>query len=171
VTEDHDDLLDDLLAPGLDVVFVGTAVGKISAKERRYYANRGNRFWRTLYEIGSTDRILGPHEYKEALAFDIGFTDLCKTQSGMDRQVIVRKSDIACLHEKILQVQPRSIAFNGKGTSRNWLSHRGIKWHAYGQIEGPPDFPSVFVLPSTSGANNGHWQIGPWKELAAFLRS
>src|SRR2546427_10087333 len=48
--------LPDLLAPSLRVVFVGTAAGRESAA-KCYYAGRGNRFWRTLHEVGLTPRL------------------------------------------------------------------------------------------------------------------
>ena len=48
------EVLSDLLAPGLAVVFVGTAVGTTSAVRQAYYAGPGNKFWRIVAETGLT---------------------------------------------------------------------------------------------------------------------
>jgi TDG/mug DNA glycosylase family protein len=45
-------VLEDLLAPGLSIVFCGTGAGRRSAELKAYYAGRGNRFWPTLFESG-----------------------------------------------------------------------------------------------------------------------
>ena len=42
-------LVPDVLSPGLDLVFCGTAPSPISFKRRAYYANPGNSFWPTLH--------------------------------------------------------------------------------------------------------------------------
>src|SRR5277367_4280040 len=47
-------LVPDLLAPGLDLVFCGTAPSPASYKARAYYANPGNAFWTTLNAVGLT---------------------------------------------------------------------------------------------------------------------
>ena len=59
-------LLKDLLAPGLKIVFCGTAAGEVSATRGEYYAGPGNKFWAVLHKIGLTPRRLAPGEYNEA---------------------------------------------------------------------------------------------------------
>ena len=78
-------VLPDVLAPGLRLVFCGTAAGKELARRAAYYAHPQNRFWRALFEAGLTPRLLRPEEYAEALQWGIGLTDLAKHASGMDR--------------------------------------------------------------------------------------
>ena len=77
-------VLPDILAPGLDIVFCGTAVGNVSAQRGAYYAGLGNMFWPTLYEIGLTPRRLQPEEFREVLSFGLGLTDLVKAVLGVD---------------------------------------------------------------------------------------
>lgn len=48
------DALPDLLRPGLQVAFCGTAAGTASARAKAYYAGPGNSFWRTLFATGMT---------------------------------------------------------------------------------------------------------------------
>ena len=56
-------MLDDVLEPGLSVVYCGTAAGTRSAAVRQYYAGRGNKFWPILHEVVLTPRLLAPSEY------------------------------------------------------------------------------------------------------------
>src|SRR5665647_1267841 len=77
-------VLDDLLRDGLKLVVCGTAAGAKSAKLKQYYAGPGNKFWRTLFELGLTPRQLEPNEAELLLDFGIGLTDLVKGQSGAD---------------------------------------------------------------------------------------
>jgi hypothetical protein len=80
-------VLRDVLAPGLRVVFCGTAAGTASAKARAYYAGPGNAFWRTLHSIGLTPEQLAPAEFERLPEFGIGLTDICKVLYGSDAEV------------------------------------------------------------------------------------
>jgi double-stranded uracil-DNA glycosylase len=80
-------VLDDMLAPGLRIVFCGTAPGRLSAEQQAYYAHPQNKFWRILHETGLTPRRLRPDEYRELLTLGIGLTDIAKHAFGMDNQL------------------------------------------------------------------------------------
>jgi TDG/mug DNA glycosylase family protein len=80
------DTLPDLLAGNLKLVIVGTAAGPTSARKRLYYAGPGNRFYRTLHEVGLTPIELPPSDYAKLLDYGIGLTDLAKGTSGPDRK-------------------------------------------------------------------------------------
>lgn len=157
------EMLGDVLAKGLDIVFVGMAAGNKSAAEQQYYAHPGNRFWKTIHEVGLTQRLYRPDECRRLLRMGFGFTDLCKTQAGMDDAIT--ELDIFSFEARTLRVKPRAIVFNGKKAGLNWLRYHSLKWTGYGLVKTfLPSFPAVFILPSTSGAN-GHWHIEPWKSL------
>ena len=158
-------MLPDVLAKGLTIVFVGTAAGDRSAKEGAYYAHPGNKLWRTLHAVGLTPRLLNPSEFRDALAYGIGFTDLCKTQSGRDHAI--SEFDILGFEEKIKRYAPSVIAFTSKTGASLWS---GIPTGTlrYGLQPERGEFPTVFVLPSPSGAAAGHWTIEPWRDLAAY---
>ena len=64
-------ILPDLLAPNLDIIFCGTAVGAESARRRAYYAGPGNAFWPTLLRVGLTDRRLPPEDYTPLAQFGV----------------------------------------------------------------------------------------------------
>src|SRR4029078_4524350 len=145
--------LPDLLVRNLRVAFVGTAAGKRSAELGHYYAGRGNRFWRTLHEVGLTPRQFAPEEDSNLLALHIGLTDMSKLGSGMDHQIASHEFDPAQFADNVRCYRPRTIAFTSKKAAIICLGKAATHAIAYGrQPERPADFPEVFVLPSPSGA-------------------
>jgi double-stranded uracil-DNA glycosylase len=159
-------MLPDYLAPGLSVVFCGTAAGKTSASVGHYYANPGNKFLKTLHVIGLTDRILRPEEDGKCLSFGFGFTDLVKSVAGMDKAISSEAFEPNSVHAIIRHYRPRAIAFNGKKAAQVALAEKNLRY-GQSQLLGQT---SVWVLPSTSGAANGFWSLAPWMEMAASLR-
>lgn len=157
--------LPDQLQEHLRLVFVGTAAGQRSADLGHYYAHAGNRFWRTLHQVGITPRRYEPHEFPELLKLGIGFTDLCKLGAGMDHQALAFPVDIAAFREKMRRYRPDTIAFTSKKAASLFYG-RPTKAVALGRQPSQPDFPIVFVLASPSGAASGSWSVQPWQELA-----
>ena len=160
------DILPDVLAPGLQVVFCGSAAGRRSAEAGAYYAGPGNRFWPILHEIGLTPRLFQPRQYREVLACGIGLTDLAKGQSGADQQLADAAYDSLRLKRAIECLQPGALAFNGKRAGRLFCGGQvdyGLQPVACGKT-------AVFVLPSTSGAARRFWDEGPWWALADWLQ-
>jgi double-stranded uracil-DNA glycosylase len=160
-------ILPDVLAPGLRVVFCGTAPGTASARAEAYYAGPGNRFWATLHEVGLTPIALAPAEFTRLLEFGIGLTDISKTTSGSDQEVGRRGFDPEALEAAIAAVAPTHLAFNGKNAARGALG-RAVD---YGPQPERIGGATVWVLPSTSGAARGFWDITPWRDLAEHARS
>jgi TDG/mug DNA glycosylase family protein len=161
-------ILPDVLAPGLRVVFVGTAAGKESARVRAYYAGRGNRFWTTLYEIGLTPRVFEPQEYASLLEYGIGLTDLAKHTAGADKSLRVQDFDTHALRWKIKRAAPLAVAFNSKRAAQEFYDSRKID---IGRLPTPLGTSAVFVLPSTSAAAKSSWDIGQWQAMADWIRS
>lgn len=160
-------VLSDVLAPGLRVVFCGTAVGTTSAQRGAYYAGPGNRFWSVLARVGLTPRQLAPAHFRELPNHGIGLTDLAKYAAGTDEQVSSEAFDTDAFREKIEATAPRAVAFNGKRAAEAVLG-RSV---AYGQQPERIGAASIFVLPSTSGAARGFWDESHWLELAQFVTS
>jgi len=160
-------ILPDVLGPGLRVVFCGTAPGTASARAGAYYAGPGNRFWATLHEVGPTPVLLAPAEFARLPQFGIGLTDISKTASGSDQQVGRSGFDPARLEATIAAVAPAHLAFNGKNAARAALG-RPVD---YGRQPERVAGAAVWVLPSTSGAARGFWDIGPWQELAGAAQT
>jgi TDG/mug DNA glycosylase family protein len=166
-------LLPDSLAPGLKVVFCGSALGAMSYRLQAPYANPANKFWRALHEAGITPRRFAPGEYKKLLALGIGFTDLNKTQSGNDVDLTPDHDDVASLTRKVKRFHPAVLAFTAKRPAQVFLRDR------FG-LRGPPPYglqpqrigeTRLFVLPSPSGRAGSFWTIEPWRELARLLNT
>jgi TDG/mug DNA glycosylase family protein len=158
-------ILPDLLAPGLRVVFCGTAAGTASALRGAYYAGPGNRFWSILATTGLTPRRLRPEEFPLLTGWGIGLTDLAKHVSGADATLPASAFDSVAFAVKIRRVRPRLVAFNGKKAAAAFYGRRSTDL-GYGQGPAVPDFPPVIVLPSTSGAASGAWDAAHWQVLA-----
>jgi TDG/mug DNA glycosylase family protein len=161
-------MLDDLLAPGLAVVFCGSAAGTRSARLRQYYAGPGNKFWRILAETGLTPRRLEPSEYRQLLSHGIGLTDLVKRQSGGDAQIDFRRAGVRELERKIARLQPGVLCFNGKRAASEFLGRRAIQPGLQAEVIGATQ---IYVAPSTSGAANGAWDPDVWRDLAKRVRA
>jgi double-stranded uracil-DNA glycosylase len=155
-------ILPDVLAPDMRIVFCGTAPGTASARAGAYYAGPGNRFWATLHEVGLTPVHLQPTEFARLAEFGIGLTDISKTASGSDAEVGSSGVDRKRLTAAIAGVAPGHLAFNGKNAARAALGRPVV----YGPQPEAIGGASAWVLPSTSGAARGFWDIGPWRELA-----
>jgi double-stranded uracil-DNA glycosylase len=155
-------VLPDVLGPGLRVVFCGTAAGTVAARLGAPYAGPGNRFWWVLHEVGLTPRELAPAEFRELPRHGIGLTDVAKHASGSDASLTRSDFDPAAVIAKVERCTPRMLAFVGKRAAQEVLGGRvtcGRQAAAIGRSE-------VWVVPSTSGAARGAWDLAPWRDLA-----
>jgi TDG/mug DNA glycosylase family protein len=159
-------MLPDVVTRELDVIFCGSAASAVSALKAAYYAGPGNKFWKTLHQTGLTNRPLAPSEFPLLLTYRVGLTDINKTESGGDKDLTKTADDPARLHTLITDHAPRFLAFNGKRAAKTYFGHDvnyGRQPKAIGET-------AIYVLPSTSGAASGHWDLGPWQELAEHIR-
>ncbi len=159
------DKLSDLLRRNQKVVFCGTAAGTVSAQKKQYYAGPGNKFWKTLFEIGLTDKLLLPSEFEKLHKYKIGLTDLVKKQSGMDHEIDFKKKSREELTERIEKFNPKILCFNGKRAAQEYLGHKadyGLQKDVIGKTK-------LFVAPSTSGAANRFWDIKIYEQLVQLL--
>jgi len=159
-------VLPDVLQPGLQLVFCGTAAGKRSAAEGAYYAHPGNLFWRALCDAGLTPRLYAPAEFPLLPLLGIGLTDLAKRHSGNDDELPRDAFDVDALRRKIERHAPRLLAFTSKAAARAALGHPA----GYGLQAERIGGTQIFVLPSPSGQARGHWTIEPWRELGRLVR-
>ncbi|TMV61565.1 mismatch-specific DNA-glycosylase, partial [Thioclava sp. BHET1] len=107
-------VLPDHLAPGLRLIFCGSAAGHVSARRGAYYAGPGNLFWPMLAETGLTPRRFAPEEAALLLPLGIGLTDLAKEARGMDHEIPRAAYTPDRLRALIASHAPRHLAFNGK---------------------------------------------------------
>ena len=164
---EQDYIIPDLLAPGLKLVFCGSALGTASARARAFYAKPGNKFWPTLHAVGLTPRRFAPAEYPALLDLGIGLTDMNKTQSGNDIALSPEHDDPLALAAKLALYRPAILAFTAKRPA-------GVFLRAHFNVTAPPAYglqpqlyegTQLFVLPSPSGRAGSFWDIGPWRAL------
>jgi TDG/mug DNA glycosylase family protein len=168
---DRSYIIPDLLAPGLKLVFCGSALGFESARQKAFYAKPGNKFWPTLHAVGLTPRRIAPADYAALLELGIGLTDLNKTQFGNDTDLAAAHDDVAGLAAKIERCRPAILAFTAKRPAQVFLKA------SFG-LKGPPDYglqparlgpTRLFVLPSPSGRAGSFWDIAPWQQLKTLV--
>lgn len=163
-------ILPDRLKPGLKLVFCGTAAGRVSALRQAYYAHGQNKFWKTLFDVGLTPRLLAPAEYEELWEHGIGLTDIAKHDFGMDHQLprhALGGEAAEELRRRILKVQPRILAFTSLNAGRSVMGPKAV---AGEQAERLGE-TRVFILPSPSPLAANHWDIAPWRALAKAVKA
>jgi TDG/mug DNA glycosylase family protein len=157
-------MLPELLRPEARLVVCGTA-GRASIAR---YAERGNRFWHVLYEVGLTATVLQPGDYTLLLENGIALTDLAQYSAGMDAVLPSNALYAARLRDVVEAIKPRALAFNGKNTA-SMFYRAGTHRLSYGRQSERIGETAVYVLPSTA-ATSGFWSIEPWRGLARELR-
>jgi TDG/mug DNA glycosylase family protein len=165
VAADLTSAVPDVLAPGLDVVFVGINPGRVSAAAAAHFANPRNDFWRLLHAAGFTARPYEPQEQFDVLAEGVGITNAAfRTTPGSGD---LRKADFAGAAERLeriaLELSPRALGFVGKEAYRGAFGERpelGLQERRLGET-------ILFVLPSTSPAN----AAVPWDERLRWFRA
>ncbi|MEX0809446.1 MAG: mismatch-specific DNA-glycosylase [Dongiaceae bacterium] len=159
-------ILPDILQPDLSIVFCGMAPSRVSAARGAYYAHPGNRFWPTLHEIGLTPRLLAPEEFRLLPQWGIGLTDVNKTEIGRDIELTKAAHDPDGVRRRVLKYKPRFLATTSKTAGQLVIGgacNYGLQTETIGDTQ-------IFVLPSTSGAARGFWDIAPWRDLAKAVR-
>jgi TDG/mug DNA glycosylase family protein len=143
--------LPDLLAPGIDLLFVGINPSLYSVRAGHYYARPGNLFWRCLHEGGLTPVRLRPEEDQRVLEWGIGITDCVKrpTVSAAEVTLSEFQGGVASLTAKIARYRPGVVCFNGLVGYRGAFDPQAGLGRQSRLLEGAV----VFVVPSTSGAN------------------
>ncbi|HYL45824.1 MAG TPA: mismatch-specific DNA-glycosylase [Candidatus Limnocylindrales bacterium] len=145
--------LPDYLRKGMKMILVGANPGDRSARVGHYYAGRGNHFWTMMYESGVIPEPIGYEDDRRIVEFGIGMTDLVKRPTrGIEE---IERQEFAegrvLLAQKLEQLRPRVIAFNGKMVYEKFAGRPCKLGLQKDMLYGA----HVFVLPSTSGQNAG----------------
>ena len=162
-------ILPDVLAPGLKLVFCGTAAGAVSAARGCYYAHPHNKFWRTLFAVGLTPRLLDASEFASLPRFGLGLTDIAKQASGMDKQLpagALGRAACNAMAEKIARARPLFLAFTSLTAGRRFLGREA----GFGEQPERIGATRLWLLPSPSPAADWNWDEAWWRELAEATR-
>lgn len=148
-------VLPDYLAPGLRIVFCGTAVSTASAERGHYYAGPGNEFWSFLHLSGLTPVLLSPEEDARVLEFGLGLTDLARTTAASSDAGLDPHYNINGFVERIERAAPRWLAFHGKTAARAASKALGQgSAVALGKQSWTIGETPVFVVPSASAGQS-----------------
>lgn len=147
---EHD--INDIIAPGLRVIFCGINPGKSSAHTGYHFAYSGNRFWKTLWLAGFTERQLKPEEEQLLLDTRCGITMLVErpTKEASELSVGELREGGKFLTEKIERYQPAALAVLGKDAFKKAFRQSKVEWGKQAMTIGETE---IWVLPNPSGLN------------------
>ena len=145
----------DVIAPGLDVLFVGINPSLWSGAVGLHFARPGNRFWRALHEAGFTDRLLSPHEGRDLLKRRIGVTNLVNraTASADELDLADYERGARRIAAKIHRYRPKVVAFVGMGAYRVAFGRPRARG---GRQDERLAGTTIWVLPNPSGRTAGY---------------
>ena len=144
--------LEDILAPGLSVVFCGINPGLTAAAQGHHFAGRGNRFWRTLHQAGFTRDEIPPERDRSILEYGYGLTAVIQRPTARADQLSAQEftATAADFEQKIVRYAPRWVAFLGKAAYAALSGQKDLAWGPQQRLFGSA---RVWVLPNPSGRN------------------
>jgi TDG/mug DNA glycosylase family protein len=167
---DRQPLLPDILAPGLEVIFVGAAPSVRAAETGHYYPGPRNRFWQILYQAGFTPRELRPEEDAAVLRYGIGLTAVFPHLISTDNSRLPAPSEAerTALREKLARLAPRFVCYNGRDVYRMC---NGVDTPGWGLQKDRLGESYQFVAHSTSGRADrwGAERLFLFRELKSLL--
>jgi TDG/mug DNA glycosylase family protein len=160
--------LHDVLAPGLDVVFVGINPGLWSGATGHHFARPGNRFWKALHRSGFTDRVLSPSEDVRLPKYGLGVTNLVGRTTARADELATKeiRDGAAALVEKLERVRPRAVAVLGIDAYHSAFRSDAVLGLQDERIASA----EVWVLPNPSGLN-AHYQLDELSARFAEVRA
>ena len=163
-----DKTIDDVIAPGLHVLFVGINPGLYSGWSGCHFARPGNRFWPTLYAAGFTPRQLAPAEQQELLRYGCGVTNFVARATARADELSAEElvAGGVRLNRTVVEFQPQRVAVLGI------TAYRAAYARPQAQIGRQPEpigGRPVWVLPNPSGLN-AHYTLASLAEVFQAFR-
>jgi TDG/mug DNA glycosylase family protein len=161
--------IDDVLRPGLRVLFCGINPSLYSAATGWHFARPGNRFWPALHAGGFTPRLFDPSEQEELLDLDLGITNVVARATARADELTPAelRTGGTLLAGKVAEFRPAWLAVVGVTAYRTAFGAPKAKiGRQQERIGGAP----VWVLPNPSGLN-AHWTPGTLAEEFGRLRA
>jgi len=158
----------DVLAPDLDVVFVGINPGLWSGAVGHHFARPGNRFWKALHGAGFTERVLSPFDDASLVDRSLGVTNLVDrtTATAAELSDDELREGVRRLAERLAPLRPRIVAVLGVGAYRTGFDRTKAE---IGPQEERLGDAGLWVLPNPSGLN-AHYQLDALIERFGALR-
>ncbi|AFZ31035.1 G/U mismatch-specific uracil-DNA glycosylase [Gloeocapsa sp. PCC 7428] len=147
----------DIIAPNLRVLFCGINPSVYSAAVGHHFARPGNRFWRSLYSAGFTNRLLSPFEDRDLLQFGYGLTNIVDRATARADQLKPEElvQGQQQLIAKVQQYRPRCLAILGISAYRTAFNRPKA---VIGKQDELLHGAIAWVLPNPSGLN-AHYQL------------
>jgi TDG/mug DNA glycosylase family protein len=160
--------LRDVIAPDLDVLFVGINPSLLSAARGHHFARPGNRFWPALHLAGLTPRRMTPDEDDELPSFGLGITNVVdrptRTAAELTPEELLAGGE--ALAALVGRYRPRAVAVLGvtawRTAFRRPKAVLGVQPERVGGA-------LTWVLPNPSGLN-AHHQLPDLARLYAQVR-
>jgi TDG/mug DNA glycosylase family protein len=158
----------DVIAADLHVLFCGINPGLYSGAVGHHFARPGNRFWKTLFASGFTDRLLTPFEEHRLIDFGLGITNLVNraTATADSLEPDELRQGARRLSRKTRRHRPRWVAFLGLGAYRTAFGRRAA---VVGRQSERIGGSGIWLLPNPSGLN-AHYQVPDLAKAFAELR-
>lgn len=156
----------DIIAPNLQVLFCGINPSLYSAAVGHHFARPGNRFWRSLYAAGFTERLLAPYEDRDLLQFGYGLTNIVDRATARadeldPHELVIGQQQLVA---KVQHYQPRFLAILGISAYRTAFNRPKAVIGKQNDL----DSAIVWVLPNPSGLN-AHYQLEDLKRVYGEL--
>jgi TDG/mug DNA glycosylase family protein len=147
--------LPDVIAPDLDILFVGINPSLMSAARGHHFARPGNRFWPALHLAGLTPRRLIPDEDRELLEYGIGVTNIVArpTRAAAELSVSELRAGAAALGHLVVEYRPRVVAVLGITA---WRAAFDRPKATIGRQPERVGGAETWVVPNPSGLNAHH---------------
>ncbi|RIV36952.1 G/U mismatch-specific DNA glycosylase [Micromonospora radicis] len=162
-----DKTLPDVIATGLDVLFVGINPGLWSAATGWHFARPGNRFWPALHRSGFTPRLLHPSEQDVLPGLGLGITNLVARASARADELTAAELVAGAreLTDKVARYRPRWVAVVGVTAYRVGFARPRAD---FGRQREPLAGADLWVLPNPSGLNAHYTPVSLAAAFAAL---
>jgi TDG/mug DNA glycosylase family protein len=154
----HGAKVDDLVGPGLRLLFVGINPGLWTAAVNAHFARPGNRFWPALQLAGITARRIDasrgllPADRDELIRAGVGISNLVPFATARADELTVAQLDAAVpsLTQLVRRTRPRVVAVLGLTAYRQaFQDRRATQGRQAASLSGA----ELWVLPNPSGLN------------------
>lgn len=151
----QDGTVKDVIAPRLEVLFVGINPGLYSAAIGHHFGRPGNRFWPALHAGGFTPHVFSPFEEVRLLEFNIGITNLLERATATADELTKDELKLGAkrLERKIRRYCPKYVAPLGLTSFRAAFDKPKAVLGKQPQMIGSA---TVWLLPNPSGLNAHH---------------